>query len=211
LAFWICEIVGVRPDGSLTWRRSGAAEPRGVLYLGEPVAVVRVGDLVRISAIRDWSGRWEVESWEPMGPCPPPVVISEQVPVGARVGLECGQLRWTSVMNPLENPLSVGKPRPAVLVSDLGQSWRVMGLTTKDRYESGAFRVAIPDYLAVGLVAPGYLWGKRLTRVRTSDVGEYIGLADRRLVEELLALAHDDLSPDEQRTLTALAESFGSA
>lgn len=203
---WICDVVGTRPDGSFTWRRHGASEPHGVLPTVLAPRGTEVGRQVVISATRDWSGHWTVLDCQLVPTAEPDERQLLAEPAKPRT-LACGQLRWTTVLNPLEDPLSTGKERPAMLVSDLGQSWRVMGLTTKNHYEDGRPRTAIPDHLAVGLHAPGYLWGDRLTRVRTTDIGEFIGMADNSLIDAVVTLARADLTSAELDDLTTLRRS----
>jgi len=201
---WTCEVVGERPDGLLTWRREGAFEPRGVLPAELVPASMRIGDRVRVTATRGWSGRWDVEKCERL---PRDDEVHEEQRAASDVpplSLACGQLRLTVVMNPVEDPYSEGKRRPAVLIADLGNYWRVMGLTTSDSYSDGTPRTPIPNFAAVGLNGPGYIWGNRLTRVRTADIGNFIGTADLALIEAIRELAHDDLTSDERQNLSSL-------
>ncbi len=96
-----------------------------------------------------------------------------------RQGYQPGQLVWANVFNFREDPNSLGKLRPVVLITCEGSYWHVMGLTTQSCYaKSGERRVPIPDFANVGLTKPGYLWGGNLTRVRTVDLGGHIGWVD---------------------------------
>ena len=161
----------------------------------------------RLHADRDWSGTWLVASCDllPLAELEgdKPALLSAPTPLGV------GQLRLASVMNPVEDPTASGKQRPTLLVSDHGLWWRVMGLTTKRHYADGSSRTSIPDPLAVGLHGPGYLWGDRLTRIRTSDIGIHIGFADRQLIDTLIQTAPNDLTAEEVRDLRACIETSG--
>lgn len=108
-----------------------------------------------------------------------------------------------SVKNPLENPYSTGKLRPAVLVEPVGSDWLLMGLTRKSTYGSGLPRVAVPNPNRVGLRGPGHLWGQWLTRVSVLDVSHQIGWADPQLAIAVADLAH--LSPGQRRQLLRAA------
>lgn len=199
---WVCDVVGVKPNGCLSWRRNGASEPRGAIpHLLVPSGL-RVGQQVVLKVARQWTGAWEVtecrildvagESREELG----------QRETSTESRHSCGQVRWVSVRNPIENPMSAGKLRPALLVNDLGEAWRVMGLTRKTKYDSGQQRTAIPNHLAVDLACPGYLWGDRLTRVDSTDVGALIGAADQQLIDEVVRLAMPNMGPNELRNLS---------
>lgn len=100
-----------------------------------------------------------------------------------------GDIVVASVLNPIENPLSRGKCRPFVLVCRVDGHWSGMGLTTNPRYTSGEQRASVPDYRAVGLDRPGFLWGDRLTNVSVLDIRSVIGRVDASLAEAVIALA----------------------
>jgi len=104
--------------------------------------------------------------------------------------LERGELVWARIINGIENPLAMGKVRPVILVEAQGWQWKTMGLTTNPRYRDGSPRLAIPDHSVVGLRAPGWLWGTRLTWVSGIDIDDHIGWIDRPLALEVIALAH---------------------
>jgi hypothetical protein len=112
--------------------------------------------------------------------------------------LEAGMVVLAAVYNPFENPKSVGKVRPAVLVEREGGHWWVMGLTSKSHYQSGKPRTPVPDPARVGLAGPGYLWGDRLTSVSALDVRKPLGWCDRALAEMISSVARlqDDLRED---------------
>lgn len=92
-----------------------------------------------------------------------------------------GDVVLAKVMNPLENANNTGKFRPVVLIQRVGGHWRVMGLTTNDAFADGRKRTPVPNWQAVGLHGPGYLWGDRLTNVSVLDVGRRVGEADLEL------------------------------
>lgn len=116
-----------------------------------------------------------------------------------------GQIVWANVLNPIENPDAIGKIRPVVLVSSTGSHWYVMGLTSKAKYATGINRVPIPNFAAVGLDGPGYLWGNRLTRITSESIESFIGFADDALVEAIIEIARDEMSSlqiDDLRSVT---------
>ena len=96
-----------------------------------------------------------------------------------------GEVVTARIRNPLEDPSSQGKARPAVLHHLDGGRWVVMGLTTWSRYANGMPRPAVPNPGACGLSRSraSFLWG-RATWVSVLDVGDHLGYAD----PELLAL-----------------------
>lgn len=202
MPIWNCLITGTQPDGSYTWRRIDAAQPRGVLPLDKTPEGAKIGDEVTITAERGERGEWDVtrcrlrEAETFAHGClrfePPPTDACQ-----VQSHIHFGEIRWTNVRNPLENARAIGKYRPALMVSEHLGRWRVMGLTTKPTYENGSSRRAIPDYRAIGLETPGYLWGHKLTRVNVDDVGQYIGKADQGLLNEVLQQARADLTMDE--------------
>ncbi len=100
-----------------------------------------------------------------------------------------GELVWASIVNGLENPSATGKARPVILIESKGSAWRTMGLTTNPRYRDGSPRVAIPNPAAVGLKAPGWLWGDRLCWTAGIDIGDHVGWIDEALVFEVISLA----------------------
>ncbi len=103
--------------------------------------------------------------------------------------LEPGELVWASIINGLENPNARGKSRPVILVEPRGAAWKTMGLTTNPRYRDGRSRVSIPDPWAVGLRAPGWLWGDRLPWTAGIDIREHIGWVDPALAFQVIKLA----------------------
>jgi hypothetical protein len=212
MAILRCKIIGLNPNGCFTWRRTDAEAPRGVLPQELTPPGIAVGSEVRITLEHDAVGRKTVIACDAVEsesntelsgiiqrvsrePIPAPLV--------ARSHLAFGQIRWTSIMNPLENATAVGKYRPALIVSGDDHRWRVMGFTTKSYYEDGSPRVPIPDYAVIGLPSPGYFWGTRLTRVDPADIGDYIGDADASLLRTLLGLARADLTMDEIAAIRA--------
>lgn len=102
---------------------------------------------------------------------------------------QAGMVVLASVMNPRENPYCTGKIRPAVLVERVDGHWRVMGLTSKPRYDSGQSRVAVPSPFRVGLHGPGYLWSPRLVPVCSLDLERPIGWCDSALADAVADLA----------------------
>jgi len=118
--------------------------------------------------------------------------------------LEPGELVWARIINGLENPRATGKVRPVILVESRGSQWKTMGLTTNPRYRDGSRRVAIPDPNAVGLRAPGWLWGGNLTWVSGIDIEDHIGWIDHALACELIDLA--SLTGPTARHLVAVAD-----
>lgn len=102
---------------------------------------------------------------------------------------QTGMVVLARVTNPLENPNCTGKIRPVVLVERVDGHWRVMGLTTKSRYQGGQSRVAVPCPSRVGLNGPGYLWGHRLTSVCNLDLERPIGWCDAALAGTVADLA----------------------
>jgi hypothetical protein len=97
-----------------------------------------------------------------------------------------GEMAWVNCRNPLENPDSVGKPRPMVLVRRVGASWMVAGLTSQPRHADDTPRVAVIQPRWAGLRAgPSFLWGENLTRVAALDVGAHIGWAHSELVSQI--------------------------
>lgn len=199
---WTCDIVGVRPDGNLTWRRTDASEPRGTIHPELLPAGAAVCSRVVIHAERDPSGQWTVLRCElPSVEAPASKSRIERLPSAVEPSnhgyLNFGQIRWCNVRNPIENVAAEGKWRPAMLVSENGTRWRIMGFTTKSRFEDGTPRVAIPDFHAIGLPKTGYLWGHRLTRIDTSDIGIYIGEADSQLTRLILNVSRADLTMSE--------------
>ena len=101
--------------------------------------------------------------------------------------LEPGELVWARIINGLENPRATGKVRPVILVESRGSQ-----------------RVAIPDPNAVGLRAPGWLWGGNLTWVSGIDIEDHIGWIDHALACELIDLA--SLTGPTARHLVAVAD-----
>lgn len=196
---WECEITARRDDGALRWRRSGATEPNGWLPADLVPRSVDVGSIVIIDFVN------EIGRYQPVG-CRPRDVVQVTLQVTEPTEPEDtplvfepapGHLHLTNIMNPLENENAEGKLRPAVLVSKSGDSWRVMGLTSKSAYSTGQQRRPIPNHEAVGLWGPGYIWGNRLTRVSAESIQTFIGVADYRLVEEIIDIARNDMSSSE--------------
>lgn len=104
--------------------------------------------------------------------------------------LQPGMVVLARVSNPFENPNSLGKVRPVVLVERLDGHWRTMGLTTRRTYNNGQPRVSVPNPYSVGLHGPSQLWGRHLTAVYVLDVGRQIGWVDASLAQALADLAH---------------------
>lgn len=100
---------------------------------------------------------------------------------------DVGDVVWVQLLNGIENRNTTGKPRPAVLVEDVGH-WHAMGLTTLPRYQDGSPRVAVPNPLEVGLRGPGYLWGSRLARISRIDVLDRVGSVDLPLADAIIEL-----------------------
>lgn len=115
-----------------------------------------------------------------------------------------GAVALARVLNALENPASGGKIRPVVLVLEEDGHWLVAGLTTNPRRRDGGPRLSIPDWNAVGLRGPGYLWGDRLHSVNKLDLDRLVGYADVALVRAICT-SHR-ITPE---ALEALAESVG--
>lgn len=94
-----------------------------------------------------------------------------------------GDVRIARVRNPLEDPASVGKDRPVVVVELTQRGVLVVGLTTQPLYKTtGQPRIGVPDWCAVGLRGPGFLWGSRLTMIDSPDLYKRVGRADLSLV-----------------------------
>lgn len=213
---WECRLTSLRDDGAFTWKRLDAESPKGQLKPELVPAGAVVGSLVLIEATTSM-GQIEVRScqlivdWtEPdHSTTAPPEVMERETPQVTPVNLEAGQVRWAVVRNPVENPDSSGKIRPVVLVSEDDSSWRVMGLTTKDTYSAGGRRVPIPNWLAVGLPGPGFLWGSKLTRITTESVKGFLGWSDDHLADSIIDLASGDLTPSEIEDLRTSARLHG--
>ena len=154
------------------------------------------------------SGRLETIGCMLIAPQPQAWVVHEPAIPAVEVSQpphQPGQVVWANVLNPIENPDATGKIRPVVLVSSTGSHWYVMGLTSKTKYATGADRVPIPNYSAVGLDGPGYLWGNRLTRITSESIESFIGFADDALVEAIIEIARDEMSSlqiDDLRSVT---------
>jgi hypothetical protein len=99
-----------------------------------------------------------------------------------------GELVWARLFNGLEDPAARGKTRPVILLRKVESHWLTMGLTTNRRYRDGSLRIPIPNPAAVGLSGPGYLWGDRLARISTIDLGDHIGWVDRALAKAIIRL-----------------------
>lgn len=190
-----CEITASREDGALRWRRLGASEPNGWIAAEFVQGDVTIGSIVIIE-LQNSLGRTNAVS------CRLRDVVSEPLPTSDNhepdtLNPASGQLRWVNILNPIEDEHAEGKIRPAVLVALTGNHWRVMGLTRKSKYQSGEERRAIPNYEAVGLKGPGFIWGHRLTRITSDSVHGFIGYANHQLVEEIVDIARRDMSPNE--------------
>lgn len=199
---WNCLIVGTHPDGSYTWRRADAARPRGVLPTDKTPPGVWISAEVTITAMRDDSGEWDVthcqlQKIETVRRDDFQIESQSTEMPQIKSHIHFPEIRWTDIRNPLEDAQAVGKLRPAVMMSEEADRWRVMGLTTKSTYEDGLARIRVPDHQAVGLNGPGFLWGHRLTRVNTEDIGTYIGRANCDLLNAILQLARADLTMAE--------------
>lgn len=202
---WLCTLTSRREDGSFTWKRVDADQPKGVV----PVELVPegaiVGSVVRCTT-SSVSGSLQTISCALVGETRDnqvaQVTTTEAQP---EIVPRPGYLMWAKVLNPLENPDSTGKIRPVVLVSRVNSHWYVMGLTTKPTYESGAPRVRIPSHSSVGLPGPGFLWGQRLTRITAESVESFIGYADDALVEAIIDLAKAEMTPMQIDDLRSIA------
>ena len=212
MTWWNCELTSRREDGSFNWKRVDASQPRGVVEAALVPSGAVVGSRVRCETVSNM-GRLNVVSCElidavdvPTPPSPSPAVTASLAQAPAP---RPGHVVWANVLNPLENPDSVGKIRPVVLVSGTATHWRVMGLTTKSQYEGGRPRRPIPDFASVGLRAPGYLWGDKLTRITVESVESFIGFANDQLVDQIIDLARADMSNfeiDDLRSVTRPSE-----
>lgn len=198
---WECEITTRREDGAWRWRRFGATEPSGWITADLVPETIVVGSIVLIDFVNEGGRNVPVacrlrDSTQSVASTKD---STEAAPVPARQAPDPapGHLFLTNIMNPLENENAEGKIRPAVLVSRTADTWRVMGLTTKSRYATGQPRRPVPNHEAVGLWGPGFIWGDRLTRVSADSIHGFIGLADYRLVEEIIDLAGNDMSNSE--------------
>ena len=100
-----------------------------------------------------------------------------------------GEVVTASVSNPLENPNSRGKIRPVILVRRDGGRWWVMGLTTNPAYANGRARTPVRRPYDVGLNAPGYLWGDRLTALSVLDIERHLGWVDAALAADVILQA----------------------
>ena len=98
-----------------------------------------------------------------------------------------GEIVWAMVSNAIENRSSRGKWRPVVRVVSNGGQWGCVGLTTKATAADGRSRPAVPNWESAGLPSPGWLWGDRLVRVATIDVGSHIGWLDRELAGVIIS------------------------
>lgn len=103
--------------------------------------------------------------------------------------LEVGEVVLGSIINGNEDPGARGKARPLVLLSNRGSLWRVAGLTTRDTYNDGIPRVSVPNAHAVGLNAPGYLWGEKLTSCCVLDIEKHLGWVDPDLARAIINLS----------------------
>lgn len=101
---------------------------------------------------------------------------------------QVGEVVTASVMNPHENRASRGKPRPVIIVREVGGQFDVMGLTTNATYSTGIERTPVPDPGALGLGPPSFFWGNKLTRVSRMDIGDHIGWIDAASIEAIRAL-----------------------
>lgn len=155
-----CEITTIRDDGAARWRRQGAISPNGWL---EPTLVphgVSIGSIVVIE-FENNAGRIFPVSCRLRETTTDSIesgVIQHTDGVDSQPTPRSGLLFQVNIMNPLEDENAEGKIRPAVLVSQTGDNWRVMGLTTKSRYSTGELRRPIPNHAAVGLSGPGFIW-----------------------------------------------------
>lgn len=123
-----------------------------------------------------------------------------------------GDVVAVRLLNALENRKSEGKTRPAVLVKLEAGHWLAMGLTTRPIYADGSARTPIPNYAAVGLLGPGFLWGERLARISRIDVLDRFGTVDRDLAEAVIRLARlDDALAAALRDAAIVARSEGGA
>lgn len=87
-------------------------------------------------------------------------------------------------MHPFEDPQSLGKLRPMILLGCRdGCQWKTMGLTTNPTYLDGRPRTPIPNPAELGLTGQGFLWGSRLTRISVLDLYAHIGWASKEVLE----------------------------
>lgn len=194
-----CEVTSFRDDGAVRWRRYGASEPSGWIPRDMVPSNVSTGSLVIIE-FANHNGRTSPVSCrlrDPVVDATLNALEQESSSNSSAPEPASGLLFRVNTFNLLENENAEGKIRPAVLVSRSGDGWRVMGLTTKSTYQSGEHRRAIPNPSAVGLPGPGFIWGGRLTRVTADSIHEFIGIANYQLVEEIIDIAHDDMSNNE--------------
>ena len=131
-------------------------------------------------------------------------------PRSSSPALAPGELVWANIINGVENPAATGKLRPVILIESSGSQWQTMGLTTNSRYRDGSPRVPIPNYRAVGLSGPGWLWGDRLCRISAIDVDDHIGWVDEHLALEVIQLA-GLTGPAARRVLDAARDHHSSA
>jgi hypothetical protein len=204
-----CEITASRADGSFRWRRAGAQEPSGWI----DSRLVPIGVSIGSEVVIDFDN-----NYGRLSPVSCRLKNKDQVQALTETDSQLstekiddthkpGRVFWVNIMNPLEDEHSQGKLRPAVLVSQLGDHWRVMGLTRKSTYMSGEHRRAIPNYATVGLSGPGFIWGRRLTRVTADSIHGLIGSANHQLIEEIVDIARDDLSYSEIDDLRSITRS----
>ena len=102
-----------------------------------------------------------------------------------------GDVHLACVRNKFENPAATGKDRPVVVIEVTDRGVLVVGLTTQPSYKStGEQRVGVPNWCAVGLLGPGFIWGSRLTRIDSADLYRKIGRADASLLKCIEKTVH---------------------
>jgi hypothetical protein len=194
-----CEVTAFRDDGAVRWRRLGAMSPNGWLEPGLVPLGTSTGSIVVIEFENNAGRTFPISCRLRETAQNTDEITTNQETKSTNItpGPQSGLLFRVKILNPLEDEHAEGKIRPAVLVSQNGDNWRVMGLTTKSKYSTGESRRPIPNHVGVGLPGPGYIWGSRLTRVTVDSIHEFIGYANHQLVEEIIDLARNDMSPSE--------------
>lgn len=122
-----------------------------------------------------------------------------------------GEICWVGVRNPIEDAdhaVGDAKFRPAILLRPEGQSWVVIGTTSRQTFASGAERERIPSELWERAhpalpQRPGYLWGDKATWVRSDDIGDHIGWAPP-LLRALAVRTLRNLSPQQRNDFLRL-------
>jgi hypothetical protein len=93
-----------------------------------------------------------------------------------------GEIVTARIANPIQNPKTQSKARPAILLRRDGAFWLVMGLTTLSTFANGTPRLPVPHPDRYGLDGRGsFFWGAT-TRICSLDVGDHVGFADAELM-----------------------------